>query len=592
MRRLVLLLSAFAVVACTGAIRQQDAGPVPAAAVPQPWVDSALGAMSLREKAAQMVWPQILGDYSATDAESWTRAAGWVTGEKVGGFIISVGSPTEIAAKTNALQRISDLPLLFSADFEFGAGYRARGGHFLPNNIDLGGAVLFPPQMALGATRDERLAYLQGQVTAREGRALGVHIAYAPILDVNNNPANPVISVRSYGSDPALVGELGTAFIRGLQDNGMVATGKHFPGHGDTEVNSHLGLPVVDVSRARLDSIELPPFRRAVEGGVAAMMTFHGAMPALDSSLAPGTLSRAVLSGLLREELGFEGLIISDAMDMRGVLDRYGAVEAAIMAVEAGADVLIQPVNVQETIDAVVSGVERGRYHESRLDRSVRRILEMKYQLQLHHQRLVPVEMVREVVGAAEHGSAAASVATRSITLVRDSFSQVPLAGNRAARVLSITFARRTDLAAGETFNAELRAALPQLRAEYVNADGRDDPWPRLLRAADSADVVIVSSYVTHGWNVTTVEAPAAFAGFVRALVQRGRPPIVVAMGNPYLLQQIPEAPAYLIGWGGFPVSQRAAARALLGAQQITGRLPIEIPPLAELGAGLARDQR
>jgi beta-N-acetylhexosaminidase len=585
-------LSALIVLGCAAAAQQPSARTVPADRVSAPmesWVDSVLATMSLRDKAAQMVWPQILGDFVPGDAPLWERATRFVTDEKVGGFIISVGSPTEIASKTNALQRLSALPLLFGADFEFGAGYRARGGYFLPNAIDLGGAVIFPPQMALGATGDEQLAYDQGRVTAVEGRALGVHVAYAPVLDVNNNPANPVISTRSYGSDPELVGRMGVAFVRGLQEHGMIATGKHFPGHGDTEVNSHLALPVVAVSRARLDSLELPPFRQAVRAGVGAIMTFHGAMPALDSTLAPGTLSKQVLTGLLRGEMGFEGLIISDAMDMRGVLDHYGPVEAAILAVEAGSDILIQPLDVRETIDAVVSGVERGRYDEVRLDESVRRILEAKVRMGVHRQPLVDVEAVREHVGRAGHTELAAAAAERSITLVKDSLAQLPLRANANTRVLSITLARRPDLAAGEAFNAELRTAFPRLRVEWVNPDARDDAWQRLLRAADSADVVVVSPYIAHRWDAVSVAAPQAFAEFMRTLVERDKRPIVVNMGNPYLLQQIPEVPAYLVAWGGFPVSQRAAARALLGRAPITGRLPIEIPPLAPLGAGHIR---
>ena len=243
--------------------------------------------------------------------------------------MISVGSPTEVAAKLNAFQSMSKVPLLFGADLEAGAGFRARGGYFVPNAIDLGGAIVFPPEMAIGATGDTTLAYEQGRLTALEGRALGIHIAYAPVLDVNNNPDNPVINTRSYGEDPELVARMGVAFIHGLQDHGMIATGKHFPGHGDTGTNSHLALPVVTASRSRLDTVELVPFRAAIKGGVGAIMSFHGVMPALDSSNVPGTLSPKVLTGLLRGEMGFKGIIISDAMDMRGVLDQFGAAEAA-----------------------------------------------------------------------------------------------------------------------------------------------------------------------------------------------------------------------------------------------------------------------
>ena len=555
------------------------------------WVDSVLASLSLREKAAQMVWPTVFGDYVAGDSPQWETLRRLIQEERVGGFTVSVGSPVEIAVKLDAMQRSSRVPLLFGADFEFGAGYRARGGWFLPNAIDLGGAVVFPPQMALGATGDTALAYEQGRVTAVEGRALGVHVAYAPILDVNNNPANPVINTRSYGEDPALAARLGAAFVRGLQEHGMIATGKHFPGHGDTEVNSHLALPVVGVTRARLDTVELVPFRASVAAGVGAIMTFHGAMPALDSTGAPGTLSRRVLSDLLRGELDFEGVVISDAMDMRGVLDKYGAVEAAIRAVEAGADVLIQPLDARQAIDAVVQGVSSGRYDEARIDASVRRLLEAKRRVGLDRRRSVSIDSVKFVVGDSDHVAVARAVAERSITLVRDSLNQLPLSRlPRSRRVLSITLARRVDLAAGGAFDAELRRHFSTVRSELVNADApANAEWERLLRVARTSDLVIVSSYVSHAWNASSADAPKEFANFVKALVTARKRPIVVSLGNPYLLQQIRGVPAYLIAWSGIGASQRAAARALLGVNAITGRLPIRIPPGTSIGAGLMR---
>jgi beta-N-acetylhexosaminidase len=569
-----------------------DSGAVAIASRPADWVDSVLGSLSLREKAAQMVWPTVYGDYSSSDSPQWELVRRLIDEERVGGFTVSVGSPIEIAVKLDAMQRSSRVPLLFGADFEFGAGYRARGGWFLPNAIDLGGAVVFPPQMALGATGDTALAYEQGRVTAIEGRALGVHVAYAPILDVNNNPANPVINTRSYGEDPALAARLGAAFVRGLQEHGMIATGKHFPGHGDTEVNSHLALPVVGVTRARLDTVELVPFRASVAARVGAIMTFHGAMPALDSTGAPGTLSKRVLGDLLRGELDFEGVVISDAMDMRGVLDKYGAVEAAIRAVEAGADVLIQPVDARQTIDAIVQGVSSGRYDESRIDASVRRLLDAKRRVGLDRRRTVPIDSVRFVVGDSDHVAVARTVAERSITLVRDSLNQLPLSKlPRSRRVLSITLARRTDLAAGTAFDAELRRHFATVRSELINADAASNAdWERLLRAAGASQVVIVSSYVSHAWNATTAAAPQEFAKFVKELIKRRKKPIVVSLGNPYLLQQISGVPTYVVAWSGIGVSQRAAARALLGWNAISGRLPIRIPPSTSIGAGLMRD--
>ncbi len=580
---LVLLLAS---VGCKTAT--SNPGDVTGAAVSSRWTDSVLASLSLREKAAQIVWPSVFGDFVSGDSPQWRRLTDYIQKEKVGGFTISVGSPTEVAAKLNALQSMSQLPLLFGADLEAGAGFRARGGYFVPNAIDLGGAIVFPPEMAVGATRDTTLAYEQGRLTAIEGRALGIHIAYAPVLDVNNNPDNPVINTRSYGEDPQLDARLGVAFIHGVQDHGMIATGKHFPGHGDTGTNSHLALPVVTVSRSRLDTVELVPFRAAVNGGVGAIMSFHGAMPALDSSNVPGTLSPKVLTALLRGELGFKGIIISDAMDMRGVLDQYGSDEAVKRAISAGIDVLIQPLDVSQTIDAVVAGVREGRYTEARLDSSVRRVVETKRRLGLAQRKLVDLNALRFLIGDSSNLQIARRVAEKSITLVKDSLRQVPIATG-SAKVLSITLARRADLGAGNAFNAELRAGLPNLRTEFMATEDAPLNFPRLIAAADSADVTIVGSYVGQNWDAVSASAPQAFANFVQTLVQRGRKPIVIAFGNPYLLQQLPSIGAYLVAWGGFPVSQTAAARALLGSSAISGHLPISIPPYAGRGTGIER---
>ncbi len=594
MRKYKLITVAALAVACTPPATQ------PASTPPNPSrevarvdsVQATIAGMTLREKAAQMVWPTILGDYTPGDSPQWQRIRNQIEVEKVGGYTISVGSPIELAAKLNAMQAMAKIPLIFGADLEAGAGFRARGGYFIPNAIDLGGAVLFPPDMAVGATGDTLLAYEQGRLTAVEGRALGIHIAYAPVLDVNNNPANPVINTRSFGEDPAMVARLGAAFIRGVQDYGMIATGKHFPGHGDTGTNSHLALPVVSVSRSRLDSVELVPFRQAIKSDVGAIMTFHGAMPALDSTGVPGTLSAQVMTGLLRNELDFRGIIISDAMDMRGVLDQYGAVEAVKRAVAAGVDVLIQPLDVSETIDAVVAGVTEGRYTEARLDESVRRILEAKRKMELPEQKLVSLDSLRYVVGDSSHVSMARRIAERSITLVKDSLSQIPLAIPENGKILSVTVARRTDLSAGLAFYGALRERSPSLRAEFLGAEDPAADYARLERVADSATTVIVSSYVGQNWDAVSASAPQAFASFVQRLGAKGKRPIVVAFGNPYLLQQIPGVSAYVVAWGGFPLSQSAAARALMGVQPISGKLPISIPLASRLvprGTGLAR---
>ena len=591
MMRPLLLVS---LLACASTAPAIDSSPATAQAGSVPsdrWIDSVMQRLTLRDKAAQMVWPWILGDFVPETSAEWARLKALVTEQHVGGFIVSVGSPTEIAAKVNALQRLSDLPLLMSADLEYGAGYRARGAYFLPNAIDLGGAVSFPTQMGIAATGDPSLAYEMGRVTAREGRAMGIHIAFAPVLDVNNNANNPVINTRSFGERADVVSRFGAAAIRGIQENGMIATGKHFPGHGDTEINSHLAMAMVDVPRARLDSVELPPFRAAVNAGIGAMMTFHGALPALDKSNVPATVSNPIIEGLLRRELGFRGLVISDAMDMNGVLGKLGLAEAVKGAVAAGVDVVLMPPDIAAGIDAIVAGVREGRYTEGHLDRSVRRILTVKRQLGLDKTRMVALDSVRSIVGDSSHVAAAREASERSITLVRDNARLVPLGRlSRTTRVLSITFARRPELGAGVAFNAELRPRFPLLRAEWMNADDPSATTSRVLAAADSADVVIVGSYIGASSTATTAAVPATFSDFVRALVARGKRPIVVAFANPYLLQQMPDVGTYLVAWGVLPLSQQAAARAMLGTIPITGRLPIGIPPLVTAGAGEMRD--
>lgn len=573
------------------------------------WADSVLATLSPRERAAQLVWPQLFGDFTPAGTVSWERVSGLVAQERVGGFVMSIGSPIETASKINALQRASRVPLIFAADYEAGAGYRSRGGFYVPNAIDLGGATVFPRQMALGATRDSALAYEQGRITALEGRAMGVQMAFAPVLDVNNNPRNPVIGARSFGEDPNLVAQLGTALIRGLQDNGMLATAKHFPGHGDTEQNSHLSVTMVNVPRERLEAVELVPFRKAIASGVAAIMTFHGVVPALDTSPRPATLSPVVMRGLLRDSMAFDGLLVTDALDMNGVLARvrpgggqvsaltgnYGTIdspglaEVVKLAVEAGNDVLLMPLDVRTAIDAVVAGVQEGRFTQARVDSSVRRILRLKYRVGLADTRQVNLDDVRSVVGVPANLEVADRIAQRSITLPKDSTHQIPIAGGAARmRVLSVTLASRTDLAAGITFDQELRQSA-DVRSVWVDAGDPAAAIPALLTRADSVDYVIVGSYLAQGTTVADASASDPVIQLVRSLIERHGRTIVVAFGNPYLFQQVPFVPTYVVAWSGFAPSQRAAARAIVGKADISGRLPISIPPALRLGDGEQR---
>jgi beta-N-acetylhexosaminidase len=571
--------------------------------------------MPLRDKAAQMVWPWILGDYTAVDNAAWTRVEKLIREQKLGGAIISVGGPIDIAVKTNALQREAALPLLIGADLETGAAFRARGGYFIPNAIDLGGATAFPYQMGLGATRDTTLAYEMGRVTAIEGRALGIHMAFAPVMDVNNNPKNPVIAARSFGENPQLVARMGSAFIRGIQDNGMLATAKHFPGHGDTEQNSHLELARVDASRMRLDSVELLPFREAIRAGVAGVMTFHGYLPALDSTRTAATLSPRIMIDLLRKQMGFRGILVTDALDMNGVLGSATMAEVTQLAVVAGNDVLLMPTDVPVAIDAIVAGVRAGRFTEARIDSSVRRLLIAKHKLGLDRNRYVDVEKVRDIVADSANLASARLVAERAITLVRDSSDLLPLGRlPRSSRIASFTIAPRAELSAGTAFDAELGRVFPQLRKQIMSPDVVFDatagaasggtgtyvasPTPRLLpaavdnalHAAEGADVVIVSSYFGATSSTATMAATGGLPELIDGLQKAGHKVVLISFANPYLAEDLPATAAFLEAWSASPLSQRAAARAVLGLAPITGQLPITIPSVAPYGTGLHRD--
>jgi beta-N-acetylhexosaminidase len=503
------------------------------------------------------------------------------------------------------------------ADLETGATFRARGGYFLPNGIDLGGATAFPYEMGIGATRDSALAYAMGRVTAREGRALGIHMAFAPVVDVNNNPKNPVISIRSFGENSRLVSRLSAAFVRGIEDNGMLATAKHFPGHGDTEQNSHLELARVNASRAELDTVELPPFRAAIKAGVSGVMTFHGYIPALDTTNTAATLNPRIMTDLLRGDLGFRGIVVTDALDMNGVLGGMTMAEVSQRAVLAGADVLLMPTDNVGAIDAVVDGVRTGRFPQSRIDASVRRLLAAKHRMGLDRDRLVDLQALRNIVGDSANVAVARSAAERAITLVKDSLGIVPLGKlPKTARIVSLTIAPRTDLGAGSTFNGELTRVFPGLRALTLSPESVygaatagvgaavtggtyvASPQPTLfpasvenaLRAAQGADVVIVSSYFGASSSTASLAAPVGMADLITGLQKAGSRVVLATFSNPYIATELPSTEAYLIAWGSLPVSQRAAARALLGLAPITGQLPITIPAVAPYGAGLQRE--
>jgi beta-N-acetylhexosaminidase len=571
------------------------AGPAHEEAPPEPldmrsWADRTFAGLTLREKVGQVIMPWVLGDFAPEGSPSHERIANYVERQGVGGVIMSVGTPIEVAAKLNDLQRHAKIPLLVAADLETGAGFRMRGAVHVPGNIELGGATDFPSLMAVGATGDERLAYEMGRITALEARAVGIHVPFAPVLDVNNNPDNPIINVRSFGANPVDVSRMGIAFIHGVQENGAIATGKHFPGHGDTEIDSHVALPVIRHDRQRMDSVELRPFKEAIDAGMGAIMTAHISVPSLNGGVRePSTLSPLVLTRVLRDELGFDGLVFTDAMDMSAISRRHSAGEAAVRAIEAGADVILMPPNVEQAIDGVVQAVRTGRIAEARIDASVRRILETKEQIGLDRERFVPLDRIGDLVGIPEHIAVADRIAQGSITLLKNRGDLIPLNGTRSAQVLSVTFRRSTDILAGRHFNRVLRETYPRLSTVDLDSNADEAAYADIVRRARGRPLVVVSTYSNYAG---AVDAREELAKFIAQLGQLGVPHVVVSFGNPYLISSFPETQAYMLAWNGSEASQRAAAGALLGAFDIVGRVPTGIPPIYQIGDGLVIPMR
>jgi beta-N-acetylhexosaminidase len=549
------------------------------------WVEHTLARLTLRQKVGQLVVPRISGAYMPTESAEYERLKEWIVKYGIGGVIITQGPPLEMAAKLNTLQRMADVPLLVTADMEHGPGQILMAGIIMPYGIDNGGATRFPPLMALGAAGDEQLAYELGRITAQEGRAVGVHVTFSPVVDVNNNPNNPIINTRSYGEDPDLVARMASAHIRGIQDNGMIATAKHFPGHGDTGTDSHVNLPVITVTKARADTIELPPYQTAIRNNVGAIMSAHIAFPALTGDSVPGTLNQKILTGLLRDELKYQGIIFTDAMDMGAIINTYGRTNASVMALKAGADVLLQPFpqDVPAIIDAIVAAVEKGELSEARINEALRRMLNAKMRVGLQRERTVDLNRIQEKLGPASHVAKAQEAADRSITVVRDQQKLLPIKG----RVLSIVYADDYDPFTGRTFQNALRAAVPTLRTLFMDANATVDEIRSMTVLADSADVVMFSPYIRVTAAKADLAIPGGIAAAVNAIAAR-KPTIVTSFGNPYVLTQFPNISTYVLAWGQWDVSQRAAAKAVTGQIPITGKLPIAIPPFHRIGEGVA----
>jgi beta-N-acetylhexosaminidase len=536
------------------------------------WVEATLSEMSLEERIGQLLMPDTTGVLVHEESEQYARLVHAIEKLGVGGFIIYNGDALTTAALTNRLQARARVPLLFASDFEGGVGMQLRGGTRLPR------------AMALAATADMESAAEAARITAREGRAIGVHVNFYPVLDVNNNPANPIINTRAFSDDPLAVANWGAAFIRAAQDERQLATAKHFPGHGDTALDSHILLPTLDVPRERLEEIELPPFHAAVQRGVRAVMTAHISVPALDANsngARPATFSPAIVDGILRQRFGFDGLIFSDALNMGAVAENYEAGEAAVLAIEAGCDIALYSAEVERTHAALCEAVAGGRITPQRIDESARRVLRAKAWCGLQHQRMVSLDNVWDVVSSPAHTSTARELFERGVTLIRDPQQLLPLE-KRSKRVAAIilkdavpVWAHALREPAGSRFSKEVQARW-QARLFESSADSAD--IEQVLASVRDCDVVVVAVCARVAAYKGSVALGQAHAEVLRALDEANIPIIAAVFGNPYVLPRVPERATTLLTFESAVESEAAAVRVIAGEVPARGRSPIALP--------------
>jgi len=570
------------------------------------WAEKTLRGLTLEEKIGQvfMIWCR--ASFLNVESMEYQQLRESMQKYQIGGFAMTVhvdgpfllrSEPYEAAELLNRMQRDSKLPLLFAADFERGVATR------------LIGSTNFPHAMAFGADGKTEDAENFGRITGLESRAVGVHWNFFPDADVNSNPANPIINTRSFGEDPKQVGDMVTAYIKGAHEAGMMTTVKHFPGHGDTATDSHLGVASVNVDRAHLDSIELPPFRQAIAAGVDSVMVAHVTVPALDSDPNHvATISTNVVSDLLEKQMGFKGLVVTDALDMAGLTHLFSndIGRAAVEAFKAGNDLLLIPADLGASYNSMLKAAQSGEISTERLDRSVLKILKIKASLGLNEARLVDVGAIANSVGKPENLTFGQQVADSAITLVRDNGKVLPLKSKGTIKGalpyttreethnqnLALIFSddMRTD--SGRAFGREYRARIPDGRVIYVDPRVAAGMTEEVLKAVDEAQSVVAAVYVIP--NPGKVGNSVAMADASGALLQQlfdraAAKTIVVAMGNPYLASDFPKIENYMCTFSNASVSEVSAIKALFGEIPIRGHLPVTIPNIADRGAGMER---
>ena len=568
------------------------------------WANNQLSHMSLDEKIGQLISVGVNATFLNQDSDDFQTLKHQVQDLHIGGIILFRGPVYESVILVNRMQQLARYPLLISADLEAGAGMRFDD------------TINFPWNMAVSATGNPDYARRQGEITAREARALGVQHVFAPVVDVNNNAANPVINVRSYGEDPVEVARFAAAFTEGAQAAGVIATAKHFPGHGATAVDSHRGLPEINVTRSRLQAVELVPFQAAVKAGVGSVMVGHIALPQIDPSpiqplpeaikskpidtdeageiilekaTMPATMS-PVMGRILRNDLNFRGMIVTDALSMSGLTIYFNQDEAAIRAVEAGADMLLKPSDAEAAFRGIRDAVKSGRLTERRIEASALKILAAKYDLGLVVERLTPIDTLDRTVAGKEASLLATQIAEHAITLVRDDDKLVPINALKPdAKVLNIAITNGDDrLFITKSFVSQLAHSGRKVDTIVLDDRSSDAEIQKTMEAAKAADLIVASLYgrVRTG-QVRSVGLPDSGSKVLNELIGGRTPIIAISFGNPYLLQTFPGLRTYLVAYGDMPSLQQAAARALLGEIGIVGKLPISLPGLYPRGRGI-----
>ena len=612
MHRTLRFLLSILLIATSGFAKDkyQRPGPIHATSAGEKWAEKTLHKLTLEEKVGQvfMIWCR--ASFLNVENPEYLQWRDAMQKYHVGSFAMTVhvdgpyllrSEPYEAAELLNRLQSDSKLPLLFAADFERGVAMRLMG------------TTVFPHAMAFGGDGKVEDAEAFGRITAEESRAIGIHWNFFPDADVNSNPANPIINTRSFGEDPKQVGDLVTAYIKGAHEGGMLTTVKHFPGHGDTATDSHLGVASVNGDRAHLDSIELPPFRRAIAAGVDSVMVAHVTVPALDSDPNHvATISPAIVSDLLEKQLGFKGIIVTDALDMAGLTHLFAnnIGRAAVEAFKAGNDLLLIPADFPASYNAMLQAVQSGEIPRERLDRSVLKILKIKASLGLQDARLVDVSAVDKVVGKPANLAFGQQVADDAVTLVRDNGKVLPLKSSlknhgttQAAlpyttqeethnQIVAVLFSDDVRTESGHAFAREFRARVPDARVIYLDprfAAGMND---EVLKAVDAAQTVVAAVYVvpSAGKVGNSVAMPDATGALLQQLLDHAASKTaVIAMGNPYLAADFPKIENYMCTFSNATVSEIAAVKALFGEIAVHGHLPVSIPNVAQRGAGLDR---